>query len=61
MLKQMSDMPAGTIGFEARGDVDDDDFEHVVAPVLRRRSQAGERCAFCTCSARSSKTSTATW
>jgi hypothetical protein len=27
MLRQMSDMPAGTIGFEASGEVDDDDFE----------------------------------
>ncbi|NMO88288.1 amphi-Trp domain-containing protein [Actinomycetospora sp. TBRC 11914] len=27
MLKQMSDMPAGTVGFEAVGTFDDDDFE----------------------------------
>ena len=43
MLKQMSDMPAVTIGFEARGDVDDDDFEHVVAPVLRREIASGRK------------------
>jgi hypothetical protein len=43
MLRQMSDMPAGTIGFEAVGKVDDDDFEHVVEPVLRREIAAGHR------------------
>ena len=43
MLRQMSDMPAGTIGFEAIGKVDDDDFEHVVEPVLRREIAAGHR------------------
>ena len=49
MLKQMSDMPVGTIGFEARGDVDDDDFEDSSRPSYDRRSPAGERCAFSTC------------
>ncbi len=43
MLKQISDMPPGTIGFEARGDVDDDDFEDIVAPVLRREIAAGRK------------------
>lgn len=43
MLKRMSDMPAGTIGFEASGDVDDDDFEDVVAPVLRRQIAGGSK------------------
>jgi hypothetical protein len=36
MLKQMADMPPGTVGFEAVGEVDDDDFERTVEPVLRR-------------------------
>jgi hypothetical protein len=36
MLRQIPDMPAGTVGFEAVGKVDDDDFEDTVAPVLRR-------------------------
>ena len=26
MLRQLADMPAGTIGFEAVGEVDDDDW-----------------------------------
>jgi hypothetical protein len=36
MLKQIYDMPAGTIGFEAVGEVEDDDVEKVVVPALRR-------------------------
>jgi hypothetical protein len=41
MLRQMRDMPAGTIGFEAIGEVEDDDWEHTVEPVLRREIAAG--------------------
>lgn len=36
MLKKMHDMPAGTLGFEAIGEVDDDDVEDVLAPALRQ-------------------------
>jgi len=36
MLRAITDMPAGTIGFEAIGEVEDDDWEHAVEPVLRR-------------------------
>jgi SpoIIAA-like len=36
MLKKIYDMPAGTLGFEAVGEVDDDDVEKVLAPALRR-------------------------
>ena len=35
MLRRMTDMPAGTIGFEAIGEVEDDDWEQTVEPVLR--------------------------
>jgi hypothetical protein len=41
VLRRMSQMPAGTIGFEAAGKVDDDDFEDVVAPVLRQEIARG--------------------
>ena len=41
MFKQMFDMPPGTIGFEAVGEIDDDDFEDVVAPVLRQQIAGG--------------------
>jgi|SRR6476646_8293331 len=43
MLRQIADMPPGTIGFEAIGKVDDDDFENAVAPVLRRVIAEGRK------------------
>ena len=43
MLKRMSDMPAGTIGFEAVGEVDDDDWEKAVEPVLRAEIAEGHK------------------
>ena len=36
MLRRLHDMPAGTVGFVASGEVDDDDFEDIVEPELRR-------------------------
>ena len=41
MLRRMSDMPVGTIGFEAVGEVEDDDWEETVEPVLRREIADG--------------------
>src|SRR4051794_40014538 len=41
MLRQMKDMPTGTIGFEAIGEVEDDDWEEAVEPVLRRQIADG--------------------
>jgi hypothetical protein len=41
MLQRISDMPAGTVGFEAVGTFDDDDFEDTVEPVLQREIAAG--------------------
>jgi hypothetical protein len=35
MLRKIHDMPAGTLGFEAVGEVDDDEIEKVLSPVLR--------------------------
>jgi hypothetical protein len=43
MLRHMDDMPGGTIGFEAVGEVEDDDWEDTVEPLLRRRIAAGEK------------------
>ena len=43
MLRRMSDMPAGTIGFEAVGEVEDDDWEDTVEPVLRDEIAAGRK------------------
>lgn len=41
MLRPLPDMPPGTLGFEAVGDVDDDDWERTVQPVLRDAVAAG--------------------
>lgn len=41
MLRRITDMPAGTIGFEAVGQVEDDDWEETVEPVLRQEIAAG--------------------
>jgi hypothetical protein len=35
-LRRIDDMPPGTIGFEAIGEVEDDDWEKQVEPLLRR-------------------------
>jgi hypothetical protein len=43
MLQPISDMPAGTIGFEAIGEVEDDDWEEAVEPVLRREIADGRK------------------
>jgi len=43
MLRRMTDMPAETIGFEAVGEVEDDDWEHMVEPVLRREIAEGHK------------------
>ncbi len=43
MLRPMNEMPAGTIGFEAVGEVEDDDWEDVVEPVLRSEIAAGRK------------------
>ena len=43
MLRRMDDMPTGTIGFTAVGEVEDDDWEETVEPLLRQRIAAGEK------------------
>lgn len=43
MLKRMWDMPVGTVGFEAVGEVEDDDFERAVEPVLRGEIAEGRK------------------
>ena len=47
MLRRMNDMPSGTIGFEAVGEVDDDDWEDVVEPCCALRSPRAARCGSC--------------
>ncbi len=41
MLRRMTEMPTGTIGFEAVGEVEDDDWEKAVEPVLRQEIAEG--------------------
>jgi len=41
MLRPIADMPPGTLGFEAVGELDDDDWQEAVEPVLRREVAAG--------------------
>ena len=43
MLRRVADMPAGTIGFEAIGEVEDDDWEEAVEPVLRDEIASGQK------------------
>jgi hypothetical protein len=43
MLREMTDLPVGTIGFEAVGEVEDDDWEDTVEPVLRREIAEGRK------------------
>src|SRR5688572_2454050 len=43
MLRRMIDMPVGTLGFEAVGEVEDDDWEETVEPVLRRELATGAK------------------
>ena len=42
-LRRIDDMPAGTIGFEAIGEVEDDDWEKEVEPVFRSEMAEGQK------------------
>ena len=42
-LRRIEDMPAGTIGFEAIGEVEDDDWEKQVEPILRAEMAQGQK------------------
>jgi SpoIIAA-like len=43
MLRPIDEMPNGTIGFEAIGEVEDDDWEDAVEPALRRAIADGQK------------------
>jgi hypothetical protein len=43
MLRRITEMPDGTIGFEAIGEVEDDDWEEAVEPSLRREIAEGRK------------------
>jgi len=42
MIKELSDMPSGVIGFEASGKMRAEDYRDVVLPALERAAAAGE-------------------
>jgi hypothetical protein len=42
-LRKIDDMPPGTIGFEAIGEVEDDDWERQVEPILRAGMAEGQK------------------
>lgn len=43
MLRQITDMPVATIGLEGVGEVEDDDCDDTVEPVLRREIAEGRQ------------------
>ncbi len=42
MVERIEDMPAGTIGFRASGEVSRDDYREVLEPALREAVEAGD-------------------
>jgi hypothetical protein len=42
MIKELTDMPAGVIGFEATGKLQAEDYRDVVLPALERAAATGE-------------------
>ena len=42
MIERIDDMPAGTIGFRAKGKLTRDDYRNVLEPVLREAAESGE-------------------
>ncbi len=45
MIDKIADMPPGTVGFRASGEVTADDYRSVLEPDLQEGAEAGEiRC-----------------
>jgi hypothetical protein len=42
MIERIEDMPEGTLGFRASGEVSADDYRQVLEPALREAAEAGE-------------------
>ena len=42
MIERLSEMPEGTIGFRASGEIEREDYDEVLAPELRRVLESGE-------------------
>ncbi len=41
MIERLRDMPAGTIGFRAKGEIEREDYDEVLRPELQRALEAG--------------------
>ena len=41
MIERLEDMPAGTLGFRATGEIEREDYEDVLVPALRGAVQRG--------------------
>jgi stage II sporulation SpoAA-like protein len=41
VVERLTDMPAGTIGFRAVGEIEREDYDEVLVPELRRALEAG--------------------
>jgi len=42
VIEPLQDMPAGTIGFRATGNVTRDEYRNVLLPAMREQAEAGE-------------------
>jgi hypothetical protein len=42
MIERLTDMPAGTLGFRAAGEIEREDYDEVLVPELRRAVEAGD-------------------
>lgn len=42
MIELIAEMPAGTVGFHASGEVDADDYRDVLEPAFREAAESGE-------------------
>ena len=41
MIERLEDMPPGTLGFRAAGEIERDDYDEVLVPALRRAVESG--------------------
>jgi hypothetical protein len=48
VIERLTDMPSGTIGFRAAGEIEREDYDDVLVPELRRALEAGGGCGRCT-------------
>jgi hypothetical protein len=42
VIERLTDMPAGTLGFRAAGEIEREDYDEVLVPELRRAVESGE-------------------